>query len=69
MVRNATKIDFRTSKMAAGSHFVKQNHTKRKKELRIDLKWKLNELKSEFRTSKMGAGGHFVKILKIKVLY
>ena len=41
MVRNATKSDFRTSKMAAGSHFVKKitQKGKKKKELRIDLKW------------------------------
>ena len=33
MARNAIKSDFRSSQMAAGSHFVKQK-------LRIDLKWR-----------------------------
>ena len=35
MVRNAIESEFRTSKMGAGSHFVKI----KKKQLRIDLKW------------------------------
>ena len=35
MARNAIKSDFRSSKMAAGSHFVKKNQ-----KLRIDLKWR-----------------------------
>ena len=42
MARNATKIDFRISKMAAGIHFVNK-FTKirisKKKKLRIYLKW------------------------------
>ena len=33
MVRNTIESDFQSSKMAAGSHFVK-------KKLRIDLKWR-----------------------------
>ena len=33
MARNAIESDFQSSKMAAGSHFVK-------KKLRIDLKWR-----------------------------
>ena len=33
MAKNAIESDFRSSKMAAGSHFVK-------KKLRIDLKWR-----------------------------
>ena len=37
MVRNAIETDFRTSKMAAGSHFVKNNH--KNKNCGIDLKW------------------------------
>ena len=35
MTRNAIESDFRTSKMAAGSHFVKNL----KKKFRMDLKW------------------------------
>ena len=35
MTRNAIKSDFRSSKMAAGSHFV----TKKKSKLLIDMKW------------------------------
>ena len=34
MARNAIESDFRSSKMAAGSHFAK------KKKLRINLKWR-----------------------------
>ena len=43
MARNANESDFRTSKMAAGSHFVKKIHRntnfKNNLKLRIDLKW------------------------------
>ena len=41
MARIATESDFRTFKMAAGSHFVKksQKYKFRKIKLRIDLKW------------------------------
>ena len=35
MARNVIENDFRSSKMAAGSHFVKK-----KSKLRIDLKWR-----------------------------
>ena len=35
MARNVIESDFRTSKMAAGSHFVKYKN----KKFRIDLKW------------------------------
>ena len=35
MARNAFESDFRSSKMAAGSHFVEK-----KSKLRIDLKWR-----------------------------
>ena len=38
MARTAIESDFRSSKMAAGSHFVKENQKKIK--LRIDLKWR-----------------------------
>ena len=37
MARNAIESEFRTSKMAAGSHFVKINH--KNKNCGIDLKW------------------------------
>ena len=42
MARNATESDFRTSKMAAGSHFVTKFtkiNIKKKFKLRIDVKW------------------------------
>ena len=42
MARNAIKSDFRTSKMSTGGHFVKK---KKKKKIRIDLKWP--EMKSK----------------------
>ena len=35
IARNVIQSEFRTSKMADGSHFVKKNF----KNLRIDLKW------------------------------
>ena len=35
MARNAIESDFRSSKMAAGCHFVKK-----KSKMRIDLKWR-----------------------------
>ena len=38
MARNAIESDFRSSKMAAGGHFVR-NYPKKLK-LRIDLKWR-----------------------------
>ena len=37
MARNAIESDFRSSKMAAGGHFVKKF---KKEKLRIDLKWR-----------------------------
>ena len=37
MARNATKSDFQTSKMAAGSHFVNKPH--KNNNCGIDLKW------------------------------
>ena len=37
MAINAIESDFRLSKMAASSHFVKK---KKKKNVRIDLKWR-----------------------------
>ena len=37
MARNVIQSEFRTSKMADGSHFVQKNQKKIK--LRIDLKW------------------------------
>ena len=37
IIRNATESDFRTSKMAGGSHFVQKFH--KNKNCGIDLKW------------------------------
>ena len=63
MERNAIESDFRSSKMAAGSHFVKKNH----KKLSIDLKWQEMRLKVIFGASKMAAKSYFVnKILKLE---
>ena len=58
MARNAIESEFRTSKMADGSHFVKI-FQKNKVAYRSEMA--RNGIKSEFRISKMGAGGHFVK--------
>ena len=51
MARNAIESDFRSSKMAAGSHFMK------KKKLRIDLKWREMRSKFIFGHPKWGGGG------------
>ena len=56
MARNEIECDFRSSKMDAGSHFVKK-----RRKLIIDLKWREMRSKSDFRSSKMDAGSHFVK--------
>ena len=50
MERNAIESDFRSSKMAAGSHFVNKNSKKIK--LRIDLKWGEMRLKVIFGNPK-----------------
>ena len=58
MARNAIESDFRSSKMAAGGHFVK-NVKKRKVAYWSNMA--RNAIKSDFRSSKMAASGHFVK--------
>ena len=58
MARNAIESEFRTSKMADGSHFVK-HFPKNKVAYRSEMA--RNAIESEFRISKMGAGDHFVK--------
>ena len=63
MARNAIESDFRSSKMAAGSHFVK------KKEVAHWSEMAINAIESDFRSSKMAAGGHFVKTFKKKIVY
>ena len=59
MARNAIENEFRTSKMGAGDHFVKQFFQNP-----YWSKMARNVIKSEFGTSKMGTGGHFAKIKK-----
>ena len=63
MVRNAIKSDFRSYKMAAGSHFVK-------KIIKVAYwsEMSRNPIESDFRSSKMAAGSHFVKKNKSCVL-
>ena len=63
MARNPFESEFRTSKVADGSHFVK-NFPKNKVAYRSEMA--KNAIKSEFRSSKMAAGSHFVT--KIVVL-
>ena len=63
MARNAIESDFRSSKMAAGCHFV--NKIQKNLKLRIDLKFARNAIKSDFRLSKMAASGHFKYNLKV----
>ena len=49
MARNAIKSDFRSSKMAAGGHFEKNQ---KKEKLRFDLKWPVMRLKVIFGNPK-----------------
>ena len=53
MARNAIESDFRSSKMVAGSHFVKK-----KSKLRNDLKGREMRSKVIFGHPKWGGGGH-----------
>ena len=53
MARNAIESDFRSSKMAAGSHFVKKKVAYLSETAR-------NAIKGDFQSSKMAAGSHFV---------
>ena len=59
MARNVIQSEFRTSKMADGSHFVK--HLK-KEEVAYRSEMARNEIESDFRISNMATGSHFVKI-------
>ena len=61
MARNAIESEFRTSKMGAGSHFVKNF---KKNKIPYWSKMQRNAIKREFRTSNMADGSHFVKISK-----
>ena len=54
MAINPVKSDFRSSKMATGSHFVKKNKSCVSEMAR-------NAIENDFRSSKMVTGGHFVK--------
>ena len=65
MARNAIKSEFRTSKMANGSHFIK-NFPKKIK-LRIDLKWPENQSKVNFGHPKLPTTVKYLK--KIEVAY
>ena len=60
MARNAIESEFRTSKMADGSHFVKKNSKQNKAAYRSEMA--RNAIESEFLTSKMADGSHYVKI-------
>ena len=57
--RNAIKSDFRSSKMAVGSHFVKT-----KVAYWSEKSMTRNAIESDFRSSKMVAGSHFVNKIK-----
>ena len=63
MARNGFERNFRSSKMAAGSHFVKI----KKKSVAYWSEMARNVIESDFRSSKMAAGSHFVS--KKKVAY
>ena len=62
MARNAIESAFRSSKMAAGSHFVKKIKVAYWSEMAR------NAIKSAFRSSKMAAGSHFVNKNKSCIL-
>ena len=62
MARNAIKSDFQTSKMADGSHFVKNFQKKIK--LCIDLKWPEIQSKVNF-----GHPKHFAKKIQKKIKF
>ena len=64
MARNAIESDFRSSKMAAGSHFVKKS---KKLMLRIDLKWREMRSKVIFSHPKWPSAAILSK--QIKVVY
>ena len=55
MARNVIESDFRSSKMAAGSHFVNKNI-----KVAYCSEMARNAIKNDFRSSKMAAGSHFV---------
>ena len=57
MTRNAFESDFRSSKMAAGSHLWK-------KKVAYWSEMARNPIESDFRSSKMAAGSHFVEKIK-----
>ena len=58
MARNVIQSEFRTSKMADGSHFAK-NFKNFKVVYRSEMA--RNEIESDFLTSKMATGSHFIK--------
>ena len=55
MARNAIESEFRTSKMADGSHYVKNLKT-----IKVAYRSEMarNAIESEFWTSKISAGSH-----------
>ena len=61
MARNVIQSEFRTSKMADGSHFVK-NFQKNKVVCGSEMA--RNEIESDLRISKMATGSHFVNKFK-----
>ena len=73
MARNATESDFRTSKMAAGSHFVNKIHKNKnfnkKFKLPIDLKWPEMRSKVNFGNPKWAPLAILLKLKKNKVSY
>ena len=64
MSRNVIEGDFRSSKMAAGSHFVNKF-----KKIKIEYWSEMarNAIESDFRSSKMAAGRHFVRKKKLRI--
>ena len=67
MARNVIESEFWTSKMAAGSHFVKKKS--KKKKLHIDLKWSEMRSKVNFGIPKWPTSAILSKMSKKKVAY
>ena len=63
MARNAIESDFRSSKMAAGSHFF----FKSTKKVAYWSETARNAIESDFQSSKMAAGSHFVKKKRVLI--
>ena len=63
MARNTIESDFRSSKMAAGGHFVPK--IKQNTKIAYWSEMVRNTIESDFRSSKMAAARSFYKMLRL----